>query len=240
MIKTLGVGAAGLAVITGCSASSGSAPTFEESTHPAYVLSGGCDNERSAVRNGTADHTRTADVDGDGMPDTVYVVADRTAPKDCRTFVVVDTGDVTYSANATVLGYRDVAPAAVFRLTDLGGSPGVEIVTRQVAFGIESLTVHKLFTFFDGRLTSVVGPYRDVVDDPFGLPLGVGCTADGRIVISGASDLDPTVTRTVDRRFFTLVDDRLTPAGEEIGEVPGGESLAQAFPEFEHPLFSGC
>jgi hypothetical protein len=237
----LGVIALSMAITTACTASTGTpSPDGDAAAQPSYVLGGGCPRERDAVRNAEPRKEWSGDVDGDGVSDSISLVERPKAPKRCRTFVVVDTGDTTYSVNASVVDFHHRRGSVVVQVADLGGSPGVEIVLKQVATAIEWLYVYKVFTFHDGALRAVSLPGGWLIDDPFGLPTGAGCTPDGRIVISHASDLDPTVTRRVTQRFYELSGTRLRPVGREVGTVEADAPLSGTFPEFEKPLFGGC
>lgn len=118
-----------LATLAGCSGSDDDATDDAAST---VVPSGGCFNEPAVVEDARRAWGRSADIDGDGASDTVFLAKDEdpdTAPS-CRTFVGVDTGDVTYSARASVLGYPEITGAAVFRLVQLGGSDGAVVISE--------------------------------------------------------------------------------------------------------------
>ena len=229
--------AAATFALAGCSGSDDPDPTSQETT---LVPSGDCPGESDAVAAARRGSAQAADIDGDGAADAVYIAKDPAAEPSCRTFVVVDTGDVTYAANASVLGDRQVRKTAIFRLIQLGGSDGAEIVFSANGTEPESFAVYKLFTFDDGELRPIAGPYRDVVDGPYGHPVGAGCASDGRLVISEASGSDPHRQRTVDRRFFTLNGDSLEPSGEMTRRIGSGRSLTAAWPEFRRPLFGRC
>jgi len=237
----LGLIAVSMAISTACTASTGTPSSDGDAdAQPSYVLGGGCPNERDAIRDAEPRKEWSGDVDGDGVSDSISIVERPRAPKQCRTFVVVDTGVTTYSVNASVVDFRHRRGSVVVKVADLGGSPGVEIVLKQVATGIEWLYVYKVLTFDDGALRTVSMPGGWLIDDPFGLPTGAGCTPDGRIVISHASDLDPTVARRVTRRFYELTGTRLRPVGREVGTVEANAPLAGTVPEFKKPLFRGC
>lgn len=225
-----------IAALAGCN---GSDETPAEDTEPTVVSSGDCLNEPAVVRDARRTWGRSADIDGDGASDAVYLADDPGAGPRCRRFVAVDTGDVTYSAPADVLGYPEITGAAVFRLIQLGGSEGAEIVFSAYGTRIGAVTVYQLFTFSDGRLRPVTGPYGELVDDPSKQPVGAGCSGGG-FVVSEASGSDPARRRAVDRRFFALRGDRLEPRGESRRGVAPGTPLAAALPEFTRPLFGGC
>jgi hypothetical protein len=227
---------AAVTVLAGCT---GSDDAATDAGTPTVVASGECPNESAVVQDARRTSRRSADVDGDGARDTISLVEEATAEPSCRIFVVVDTGGVTYSAPASVLGYPEITGETVFRMVQLGGSDGAEIVFTAYGTGIGALTVYRVFTFAGGRLRPVAGSYDEVVDDPSRRPVGVGCV-DGGVVISEASARDPDLPRTVDRRFFALSGDDLKPRGESTRQIPPGEPLPAALPEFTRPLFGGC
>ncbi|HYJ68051.1 MAG TPA: hypothetical protein VEX15_10365 [Nocardioidaceae bacterium] len=203
-----------------------------EASHPTHDSIWGGNHVNVSIKSG--------DIDGDGQPDSVHLAEDPDAGPNCRTFVVVDTGDVTYSANLTVeslLGYHS-GGSTLAQIVDLGGSSGDEIVVKQVATATEWMHFYPVYTLHAGKLQAVDGPANAY--DPYGLRTGAGCSTDGRIVMSTASDLDPNVARTVTRRFYELVATTWHRVGRDTGEVPAGQPLAAAYPEFARPFFGGC
>jgi hypothetical protein len=245
----LGVAAIALVVSAGCTGSDDStepdeptaptAPTESTEPSPIVVPGGECANEAATVEAAKPVWGRSTDVNGDRRADAIYLAKDPEGAPRCRRFLIVDTGDVMYSANASVVGYSELWGASVFRLLQLGGSRGHEIVVSTYG-AVDSLVVYRLFTFHDGKLRPVADPYNMVVDDPNGHPVGAGCIPDGRFAISEASEASPNASRTVQRRFFALVADRLVPRGEQTRPLPPGAELDAAFREFELPLFGGC
>ena len=224
------------AALVSCSASGGDDRTELVSS---VVPSGACHNEVAAVEEARPISARRADLDGDGARDAVYVVKDREAAPDCRTFVVVDTGDVTYSANVSVPDHPEATGTALFRFVQLGGSDGAEIVFSAYESGLRTVTVYRILTFAGDRLQVVTGPHSTLVDDPSAPPVGAGCVA-GRLVISTVSARGADRSRVVDRRFLTLEGAELKPRRVASRRVAPGATLDAVLPEFRRPLYGGC
>jgi hypothetical protein len=239
MLRGLAVAVAAISVGTGCMASSGADRPPPRDSSPSYVVGGTCPKERDAVRDSDVRPLRQGDVDGDGSADLISLVYDRDGTPRCRTFLVVDTGDTTYSVNVTVRDRSRRDPSTIAELVDLGGSGGVEIVLRQQVFGIESLRQYRIFTFHDDRLRPVEGPDSRVLADPFGYPAGATCTPGG-LLVSEAVDPAPYTTWKVTRRYYELRGATLHEVRQQTGTVDIDEPIAGTFPEFEKPLFRAC
>jgi hypothetical protein len=191
-----------------------------------------------------------ADVDGDGLVDTVDVVLDEGAEPGCRAFVVADTSR-GIAAPMWEIGPEGGLPRPrIAGLVDVDGEEGAEIVTVEAAGA--STEFAGLFMVEDGVLARVTvdAPSEDeLTEDLFayggsvGHIEGVGCEGPGTIVSSVAvpgdspRDLEDGIY-DVERRLFVFDGTTLIDAGIQQEAIPI-EELEQ-FPEFASGPFGSC
>jgi hypothetical protein len=217
------------------------------SPSPTTVTGSECADEAAliaAALDGTG--AVQADVDGDGVGDSVAAAVDDQAAPRCRAFVGVRTADgSTYS---TVLDARTTTPpgaeATVVGLPDLGADGDAEIVI-DTGFAGDGLSA-QLFTLTDGGLTWV--PTSAFEDGSFYVegggvtfPRGAGCTAEGELVLSMASLLEGGDTYEVTRQIYPAAGDPLELGSPQVetDRVPA-ERLPERFPEFGTERWSAC
>jgi hypothetical protein len=211
-----------------------------EPTSPAVHPGSDCPRESLLVTTALEKAPlRQADVDGDGAPDSIAVVADaQAAPPACRAFVGVLTATGIYS---TALGTPTTVPEGmspeIVALPDLGDDGDAEIVvdTRARADG----QLAQLFTFTDDGLAWVPSPAFE--DGTFyvegaGLtePRGADCTPEGELILSMGLAVDQGRQYEVTRHVYPATGDPL-----ELGDpamvsrtVPA-DALFEQFPELE-------
>ena len=196
-----------------------------------------------------------ADLDGDGVEDTLRLAADPAGPEGCSNFVVAElgAGDVV-SAPVWEIGPEGGLPEPqIHGVADLDGRPGAEIIVDEAA-GASTQFVGA-FMVVDGDLERIT--VRGGLDSatgagiedlfPYGGSAGhieaVDCAGDGRVVVStGAPSSDQAEMAEgiyeVERRFFTFDDATLTLAETVRTELPIDE--LQEFPEYSASPFGSC
>ncbi|MDQ1602979.1 MAG: hypothetical protein QOE01_824 [Actinomycetota bacterium] len=248
---TAAAGAVALAVVVaGQFASGGPSDTFvppatrHTTSVPDVVASGQCPNGVGVALTAVEGAAGRADIDGDGVPDTVALGRDSSAAPQCSWFVVVQTaGDTVYSApfDRSALPPHGFPPRIV-AFPMLGHDAGAEVVVDTRA-GADA-TVAQLFTFAGGKLVHVADPTsRDgnLILDGGGVnyPRATGCTADGLLTeISAAS---------TGRATFAVTESRLVLSGERLREVRHhvtrhvpGKQLVARFPALRGYDFGPC
>lgn len=224
-------------------------PACEQSAEPpAFVTSGDCADEQRVVAQALDRSHLTADVNGDGRPDTVAVASQPGAAKPCRAFVGVRVaGGSTYSTHLVpnavpVEGLR----ARVIGLPRLGGRRPAEIVVDTA--GAVDAVLAQLFALGGGRLYAVPvrvpgfsGGTFIVTGGGVMFPQGAGCTADGRMVLSAAAQSADGTSFRVTRRTYQVRGQplRLVAPVVERATVPV-DQLTARFPEFAGEHWTAC
>ena len=229
-------------------ASSSAAPT------PTSAAAADCSNEVSVAADparqlGTS---RAADVDGDGVIDTVALASDPAGPEGCTTFVVADLGDSVVAEPVWEAGPEGGLPQPrLHGLTDIDGRPGNEILVDEAA-GASTQFVGA-FVVVDGDLERVtieggVGEDGDGLDDlfPFGSSVGhieaVDCVGEQVVVSTATPSSDQNEQANgiyeVERRFYEF--DGATLETVETERVEAPVDRLNDFPEFGSAPFASC
>ena len=183
------------------------------------------------------------DVDGQGGPDPIFVVADEQGAPGCAGFVVVDLGSGPVSA---AVSFPEIDPRFGFpsfaSTAAINDQPGEEIVINVMA-GASTRFV-SVYTFDGTALVEV--SFENAVGDEtagvfgFGGSVGhveaVDCVADGRVVVSSAT---PKGRRYALNRLFL---DPLGSVWSAVGAERSTGSLRQVTkrPEFAGSPFLNC
>ena len=234
---------------TVAAATTGPAPTVTASAPPAE-----CPNETAIA----ADPARqlgpsaSADVDGDGIQDTVRLARDPAGLAGCLAFVVAELGNVTVVAAPTweVGAEGGLSQPRINGFVDIDGGGGDEILIDEAA-GASTQFVGA-FAFVDGDLERVTakggivpesGPFAQLF--PYGGSVGhvegVDCTDEGVVVSSAVPAVGGAggaVRYEVERRFFTYEGTTLDEAEVETETVASGD--LNRFPEFSAGPFGSC
>jgi hypothetical protein len=201
-----------------------------------------CPNQDSAtsslgsVRPGSL----SADVDGDGSDDTMFLAVDEDAPAGCRAFLVADTSSGTLAEEISEPDITfDLGLPTLEGTVQVDGRPGDEIIVRVMA-GASTLFVG-LFTLYEDELERIeisgAAEYGNLFPSggSVGHLEGSDCTEDG-IVVSLATPRGKgyEVTRT----FYSISATHAAPAGSQR-DVVRPRNLDR-FPEFAGPPFVNC
>jgi hypothetical protein len=182
------------------------------------------------------------DVDGDGMPDTVRLSVDRSAPRGCKAFVVVRTrqGDLVAPIGDENIPFNLGLPS-LNNLVEIDGRDGAEVVADITAGA--STAFAGVFSAAGGelrrmRFASDSMPEGDLF--PYGGSVGhlesSDCARKGMVVISAAT---PRGRRyQLERRFFSVQGARLIL--EEKDRLRIDIRDLEDFPEFAGPPFVSC
>lgn len=197
-----------------------------------------CPNQAEAV--GAAlqrDPAGSGDIDGQGGPDPIFVVADEQGAPGCAGFVVVDLGTEPVSA---AVSFPEIDPRFGFpsfnSTADINDVPGEEIVVNVMA-GASTQFV-SVYTF-DGAALVEVSFEKAVGDETsgvfgFGGSVGhveaVDCVADSRVVVSSAT---PKGRRYALSRLF------LDPLGAVWNAVGAERSIGSLRQVTNNPEFAG-
>lgn len=213
----------------------------------AFVTSGDCPREQAQVRRALdRSSALRVDVNGDGRLDRVAVVSDPGAPKPCRAFVGVRVqGGSTYSTHliAAAVPIKGLQ-AEVVGLPHLGKRRGAEIVVDTKA-AVDSV-LGQMFALSRGALRAVRVP--ELGDGTFIIagggimfPYGAGCTSDGRMVLSQASQTKDGRHYRVTRRTYQVRGEplRLVRPVRTTATVRV-DQLVSRFPEFTGPHWRAC
>lgn len=214
-----------------------------------------CPNE-AAVAEDPARQTgpsSRADVDGDGIQDTVRLASDPTGPEGCTSFLVVDLGDVSIiSAPVWEVGREGGLPQPrIHGFANIDGQPGDEILVDEAA-GASTQFVGA-FVHVDGDLERVTarggvspeaGPFQDLF--AYGGSVGhieaVDCSTEGVVVStavpSGEAAGGGSVAYEVERRFFAFDGAVLEEEQSETKTVRIEE--LDRFPEYAAGPFGSC
>ena len=203
-----------------------------------------CPNQDEAV--GAAiqrDRAGSGDIDGQGGPDPIFVVADAQGAPGCAGFVAVDLGAEPVSA---AVSFPEIDPRFGFpsfnSTAAINDLPGEEIVVN-VAAGASTQFV-SVYTFEGAALIEVSfeNAAGDKTSGVFGFGGSVGhveavdCVADDRVVVSSAT---PKGRRYALSRLFL---DPLGAAWSAVGAERSIGSLRQVTnnPEFAGSPFLNC
>lgn len=215
-----------------------------------------CENEGSVIDSATEpeEDVLKGDVDGDEDDDTVYLTADADADPGCRSFLIVVSGDTTYSAPVDPSGApRSLPEPTLHSLIQLDFDPGSEIVVNlEAGASTQFVGVFKLTADGIERITIEgrgPGPFAQELGQdslfPFGGSVGhveaVDCINPGLIVMSAATPMGSGADRyEVERRFYRLEGTVLTlqPESTEVHQVDGLE--LEPFREFGTSPFGMC
>ncbi|HSE09364.1 MAG TPA: hypothetical protein VLB29_11925 [Nocardioidaceae bacterium] len=234
-------------VLAGCGSATDTGTQTEADPETADVVtSGECANEEALVRRALDSSRLRADVDGDGLPDTVAVAAQPDAAEPCRAFVAVRVrGGSTYSTHliAEAAPLEGLGPLIV-GLPYLAEQPGAQIVVDTRA-AVDSLLA-QMFTLDDERLRAVDVPqFEDgtFVVEGGGViyPHGAACTADGQLLLTEAAQTRDGQRFRVTRRTYDVVGEpvRFADPVVDTATVPV-DALIARFPEFGAPHWDAC
>ena len=214
-----------------------------------------CENQAAVV----ADPVRRlsaptrVDIDGDTVPENVFIAFDPTAPVGCQAFIVVQILDDIYSAAIWEKGPESGLPRpSIYSFVDLNGVPGSEILVAEAAgastqflgaFVLEADALSRI------RITGANDSRFPEVGDlfPYGGSVGhletTDCAEDGTLVVStavpGSSQEDlENGTYSVERTFYRLDGAELRKEGKTRDFVPI-ERLEQ-IPEYAVGPFGSC
>jgi hypothetical protein len=205
-----------------------------------------CPHQQAVVAGALHRSHLQVDVTGDGKPDTVAAASDPAAVKPCRGFVAVRVfGAGVYAAHlipdaVPIRGIR----ARVVGVPRLGGQAGAYIVVDTGA-AVDAVLA-QLFTFSGGRLRAVHVPDQQdgsfiVVGGGLRFPRGAGCTRDGRLILSQASQTADGPWFRVIRRTYSLEPGGLGFTRPEVTRATVRSSqLGVRFPEFVGPHWRAC
>ncbi|MDQ4064475.1 MAG: hypothetical protein M3161_00320 [Actinomycetota bacterium] len=238
-------------VVAACTGGTESPPV-----EPARVVSedDDCPDQREIVTDG--DHLASeasADVDGDGTEDEIYLVRDDAAPEDCRAFLVVATqGEDARVVSEPVWrrGSRATVPEPrIHSVVQIDGEPGIEIVVDEAAGA--STRFAGAFTF-DGDALERIAPAEPTEfwsgAEEFLFPYGgsVGhiegadCADQHDVVVSVALPAGPSAnTYAIARRFFDLEGAELVER-DLVRTVATADDVFEDFPEFRASPFGSC
>jgi len=211
-----------------------------------FVTSGDCADEQSVVRQALDTSRQRVDVNGDGRLDTVAVASAPTAPSPCRAFLGVRmNGGSTYSTHlfpraVPVPGLR----AEVVALPRLANRPGTQIVIDTKA-AVDSVLA-QMFSFTGDSLQPVDVPGSQdgtfiVTGGGVIYPHGAGCTSDGRMILSRASQTSNGKAYRVNRRTYELRAEPLRLAAPELESATVAVNrLVTRYPEFAGRHWRAC
>ena len=179
----------------------------------------------------------SGDVDGQGGPDPIFVVADGQGAPGCAGFVVVDLGSGPVS---TPVSFPEIDPRFGFpsfnSTAAINDLPGEEIVVNVTA-GASTRFV-SVYTFDGAALVEISfeSEVEDETEGVFGFGGSVGhieavdCVADGHVVLSSAT---PKGRRYALSRLF------LDPLGSTWSAVGAERSIGSLRQVTNNPEFAG-
>lgn len=182
---------------------------------------GRCENEQRVLDEGEILGGRVrGDVDGDGSPDEVYVVADPEATGDCRNFLVVEFEGQRIATPTNDEGVEHALPAPrIHALVQIDGEGGEEVLVdlEQGA----STQFLGMFTFLDGALRRV--QVAEITDFgnlfPYGGSVGhleaSNCSDRAGADVSVAVATANTTDYTIRTRLYEMRGARLVPLPRE-------------------------
>ena len=223
--------------VSGCGSSAG--------PHPRAAGSSPCAAQRQVVRQALKRSRLRVDVTGDGRPDTVAAATDPAAPRPGRGLIAVRADGVVHSAHliAAAVPAKGIRTRIV-GVPRLGRHRGAAIVVDTGA--MVDAVLAQLFTFADGRLRAVRVPGRRdgafiVEGGGVMLPHAARCTSDGRLVVSGAVQVQHGRRFKVTRRLYELdaAGLRLSALAQQEASLPV-RRLGGRFPEFAGTHWQAC
>ncbi len=216
-------------------------------TQASTLASGSCPNAGVALGDGErAGGTLSADVDGDGASEEIYLVLDDAASAGCRAFLVARGTTGTWAAPTQERGVEyALATPRLNAVVPVDTRPGAEVVV-DVEQGASTQFV-ALFTFVDGALRRVEAEGAPGLPGgllPYGGSVGhieaTDCApeAGADVVVSTAAPLGKDYE--LQRRFFALQGAELVPVADlDERQKVAAEEIA-SFPEFASGPFGSC
>ena len=215
----------------------------------------GCSDQQESISRGEQLGSETsADVDGDGTQDHIYLVRDGDAEEGCRAFLVLETqgnGGLIASEPVWRAGSRGTLPEPLIHsVVQIDGEGGSEVLVDEMA-GASTRFVGA-FTFVEDMLERVT-PSEPTADfwsgaEEFLFPYGgsVGhiegadCADQHDVVVSVALPAGPSAnTYAVARRFFDLDGTELIQR-DLARTVATADEVFENFPEFRASPFGSC
>jgi hypothetical protein len=225
-----------------------STPTAAEGS-PTEASGSECSNEAGIAANALdrVSGPLIGDVDGDGVPERVFIALDDAGPPGCQAFVVV-SGTATTSAPISDWDpATGIASPTLNLLAQIDGRPGAEIVVDLAAgastqfvgaFSVAGGTFERIETT-DTRSNSPAGSGGLFA---FGGSVGhleaVDCTTAGEVILSSAS---PKGNRyQLERRFYSPEGAALSLQSAKTERRVVSATAINTFPEFGASPFGSC